>query len=274
MQQWLDFYYTCQRLNEARRQSWWLFPTGTVRGRSSAFVCMRQKLQQRGDETTGAVSGNCHVRRGSRAIVFRWIGGTSFKCQSEHGTRSYGCITRGYRQSSIVSLCFVSAVVEKQTTAAAAVSKNSQRALDSWAAPSFGTPRWDSLRRGAPKSPRSGLGRPRPGRCAPSAWLNRPWDTAATTSTSPTPREPPATHPLTHRVCSRGQIGGKWGQHRRVKEFVLCVREDVTCVEWQMSTLRDSKRRGRAGEGRQPVAVEMIESCGVFFVWWNGLRIL
>lgn len=33
------------------------------------------------------------------------IGETSYKCQSEHGTRRHGCISRGHRQASIVSLC-------------------------------------------------------------------------------------------------------------------------------------------------------------------------
>lgn len=36
--------------------------------------------------------------------MFHWIGNTSYKCQSEHGTHSYGCISRGIACAQL-SLC-------------------------------------------------------------------------------------------------------------------------------------------------------------------------
>lgn len=71
--------------------------------------------------------------------------------------------------------------------------------------------RWDSLTHVPLKFTLSGPCHPLPGRCAPSGWPSHPTGSAVTTSTSATPRELRATRPLTHRVCSRGPIGGKWG---------------------------------------------------------------
>ena len=101
--------------------------------------------------------------------------------------------------------------------------------------------RWDTVRRVPLKSRPSGPCRPLPGRCAPSAWPNRPTGSAATTSTSAIPRGLWVTRPLTHRVCSRGQIGGKWGTAFR--EFVLqCERGYLAWQcdvwQWQMCTSR------------------------------------
>lgn len=92
-----------------------MFPSETVRERSFAFGCLKQTLMQpSGDETTGARSGNCHFHCNSEAIVSHWIGDTSYKHQSEHGTRSYGCISRG-NASAPLSLCaFTNTVVESK----------------------------------------------------------------------------------------------------------------------------------------------------------------
>lgn len=150
------------------------------------FVCMKQKLRQCRDETTGTISENCHFHCDSQAIVFHWIGDTSFKCQSEHGTHSYGCITRGIARAQL-SLCALR-TQSLRTNNSSAVSKQSKGSC-LLSSPFIWKLRWDSLRRGPLKLPLSGLGRPRPGRCAPSAWLNRLRDTAVTTSTSPILRE-------------------------------------------------------------------------------------
>lgn len=71
-------------------------------------------MQLSRDETTGARSGNCHFHCDSEAIVSHWIGDTSYKHQSEHGTHSYGCISRG-NTSAPLSLCaFTNTVVESK----------------------------------------------------------------------------------------------------------------------------------------------------------------
>lgn len=69
---------------------------------------------------------------------------------------------------------------------------------------------WDSLRHVTGKWFLLGPGRLLRGRCAPSGWLSRRTHCAVTTSTSAILRELWATHLLTHQVCSRDQIGGKW----------------------------------------------------------------
>lgn len=99
--------------------------------------------------------------------------------------------------------------------------------------------RWDSLTRVPPKFPLSGPCHPLPGRCAPFAWPNRLTDSAVTTSTSTILRELWATRPLTHRVCSRGRIGGKWGGCRGQSDSLSCVWEGV----WHVSEMNSELNR-------------------------------
>lgn len=68
------------------------------------FVCLKEALQRFRDETTGAISANWHFHCNSEAIVFSQIGDASYECQPEHGTHSYGCISRGFARPQL-SLC-------------------------------------------------------------------------------------------------------------------------------------------------------------------------
>lgn len=87
--------------------------------------------------------------------------------------------------------------------------------------------RWDSLTRGPLRLPLLGQCHPLLGRFAPCDWQNRPRDTAATTSTSATLRGLWAIRLLTHRVCSRGLIGGKLETGGGLG-FDVCVRGCLT----------------------------------------------
>lgn len=149
--------------------------------------------------------------------------------------RVHGCISRGIASAQL-SLCAVGTQLLR-TNNSRTVSKQSKGycLLNSsfiW------KPRWDSLRRVPPESPLSGQSHLLPGRCAPSAWLNHPRGSAVTTSTSAILRELWATRPLTHRVCSRGQIGGKW----RAAEGLSCVEvnvwHDSDMWQWHVCTLK------------------------------------
>lgn len=150
------------------------------------FACLKQTLQQGRDETVGAISGNSPFHWDSGAIVFHWIGVTSYKCQSEHGTHSYGCISRGIASAQL-SLCAWRTQLLR-TNNSRAVSKQSKGAslLNS---PFIWKPRWDIVRRVPLKLLPLGQCHPLPGRCAPSAWPNHPIDSAVTTSTSAILRE-------------------------------------------------------------------------------------
>lgn len=143
-------------------------------------------------------------------------------------------------------------------------------------------PEWDSLRRVLLKLPLLGHGHPLLGRCAPSGWPNNPRDSAVTTSTSTFLRDLWATHPLTHRVCSRGQIGGKWGRPRTVGEFVLLVvwghlpGSTVTCVGDRCARQRRLKRRRALEAGSLSTSkwyrVVIAVFSAVTILKWNDCR--
>lgn len=205
-------------------ETWWLFPSGALRERPCAVTAWEKKetLERpfaENETTTGSLSGNDHFFfvTPSYCVPPPRIGVASYKCQSERGTHSLWLhIQRCPPAPSIVSLCSENASCWEQTTAGQRA--NSQSAPAS----SFGTPGWDSRRRVPPRSLILGLCHPLPGRCAPSAWPNRPTGSAVTTSTSAFPRERWATRPLTHRVCSRGPIGGKcWGRSESLSRVAL-----------------------------------------------------
>lgn len=153
--------------------------------------------------------------------MFHWTGGTSYKCQSEHGTHSYGCVSRGIARAQL-SLCALrTQLLRTNNNRTVSKQRKGSSLLNS---PFIWKPRWDSLRRVPLKFPILGLGHLK-GPCVPSVCLNRPQDSAVTTSTLAILRDLRAIRPLIHRVCSRGPIGGKWGgQQKIVREFVLCVR--------------------------------------------------
>lgn len=79
------------------------------------FVWLKQTPRHCRDETTGSISRNCPFHWNSWAIVFLWIGDTSYKCQSERGTHTQLWLhIQRCCQSSIVSLCHESTVVENK----------------------------------------------------------------------------------------------------------------------------------------------------------------
>lgn len=100
MAQWYFYCTYYGWLHEVRRQAWWLFPLGAVR--EIPFALFASKWFR--DETAGAISANWHFHCSSEAIVFSQIGDASYKCQPEHGTHSYGCISRGFATPQL-SLC-------------------------------------------------------------------------------------------------------------------------------------------------------------------------
>lgn len=181
------------------------------------------------DTHTAMQRWNNHFHCDSGAIVFHRTGDTSVRCQSEHGPHSYDCISSSITSAQL-SLCALRAQLLR-TNNTRTVSKQSKGSflLNSafiW------KPRWDSLRRVLLKFLLRGLCHLLPGWCAPSAWANHPKDSAVPTSTSAILRGLWATHPLTHRVCSRGQIGGKWGAAED-SQSLCCVWEDVWLWHWR-----------------------------------------
>lgn len=80
---------------------------------------------------------NRHFHCDSGAIVFHWIGDASYKCQSEHGTHSYGGISRGIGPALNCLFVLWEHSCWEQTTAEQW--ENGQRAPASWTTPSFGS---------------------------------------------------------------------------------------------------------------------------------------
>lgn len=147
----------------------------SLHAQSDFLLC----LQRRKDET---FSRSCHFHCDSGATAFHWIGDASYKCQSEHGTHTYGCIFRGIARAQS-PLCAVRTQLLKANK-----QQNKGSCLSN--SPFIWKPTWDSLTRVLLKLPLLGLSRLLPERCVHSAWQSRPRDTAVTTSTSPTPRDP------------------------------------------------------------------------------------
>lgn len=166
-----------------------------------------------------------------------------------------------YRQhASQLSLC----ALRKQLLRTNNSRTGSKQSKGSWRF--IWKPRWDTLRR----VPLLGLYHPLPGRCAPSAWPNRPTDSAAITSTSAILRELWATRPLTHRVCLRGQNGGKWGTAEDSQRVCLVCEwiSGMMACQWQMCTLKTVQEK-MAGNG----SVSVSKLCCVLdaVLSWNGL---